>query len=415
LPKRTLSGIVPDGEEGDTKGIVDGGPQPLAGLRVLDLTHALAGPYCTMLLGDLGADVIKVEAPGEGDHARHWGPPFVNGESSYFLSVNRNKRSVALDLKREPGLAAAFELAVASDVLVENFRPGTAARLGLGWDVLHERKPELVYASISGFGQGRPSLAGYDQIAQGTSGLMSITGEPGGAPTKAGVPVGDIVAGMFAAHGVMAALLERARTGVGRYIDVALNDSLLALLTYQAGRYFATGEPPAREGNHHATIVPYGTFATRDGHVNIAVGSDAQFKRFCETLGAPELGADERFATNADRQSARKELTIEVERRLTKRSTGEWLARMEAAGIPAGPIHDLAAAFSDPVAIGRAMRVDIDHPTAGPIAQVGTPWKLDGCSLPVRLPPPLLGQHTTEVLTEVLGYSPEQIVALQPD
>ena len=404
-----------DGELGATEGAGDGSPQPLAGLRVLDLTHALAGPYCTMLLGDLGADVIKIEPPGEGDQSRQWGPPFVNAESSYFLSVNRNKRSVALDLKQEAGVAATVDLALASDVLVENFKPGTAARLGLGWDVLHERKPELVYASISGFGQGRPSLAGYDQIAQGTSGLMSITGEPGGAPTKVGVPVGDIVAGMFAAHGILAALLEKARTGVGRYVDVALNDSLLAILSYQAGRYFATGLPPARDGNHHATIAPYGTFATRDGHVNVAVGSDAQFKRFCEMLQARELTSDPRFATNADRQAARRELIIEVERRLTKRSTGEWLARMEAAGIPAGPIHDLAAAFNDPVAVERAMRLDVDHPTAGRIAQVGTPWKLDCLSLAIRMPPPLLGQHTTEVLTEVLGYSQEQIAALQPD
>ena len=199
-------------------------PLPLAGIRVLDLTHALAGPFCTMLLGDLGADVVKVEPPDEGDHARRWGPPFVNGESTYFLSVNRNKRSVALDLKRDVGRQAAIDLALASDVLVENFRPGTAARLGLGWDVLHERRPELVYASISGFGQRRPTLAGYDQIAQGTSGLMSITGEPQGQPTKVGVPVGDLVAGMFAAHAIMAALLERERTGAGRYIDVDLHD-----------------------------------------------------------------------------------------------------------------------------------------------------------------------------------------------
>jgi crotonobetainyl-CoA:carnitine CoA-transferase CaiB-like acyl-CoA transferase len=390
-------------------------PQPLAGIRVLDLTHALAGPYCTMLLGDLGADVIKVETPGEGDHSRSWGPPFVNGESSYFLSVNRNKRSVVLDLKEEAGLRAATDLALASDVLVENFRPGTAARLGLGWDVLHERRPELIYASISGFGQGRPALAGYDQIAQGTSGLMSITGEPQGQPIKSGVPVGDIVAGMFAAHAIMAALVERATTGTGRYVDVALNDSLLALLTYQAGRYFATGEPPGRDGNHHATVAPYGTFATRDGHVNLAVGSDGQFRRFCEALQAPHLAADPRFATNADRQAARRALVIEIERHLTRRTTGEWLARMEAAGIPAGPILDLAMAFSDPVAVERDMRVEVDHPTAGRVGQVGAPWKLDGLSSPIRMPPPLLGQHTAEVLTDVLGYGPEQVAAVQPD
>ncbi len=209
--------------------------------------------------------------------------------------------------------------------------------------MLHERRPELVYASISGFGQGRPALAGYDQIAQGTSGLMSITGEPKGPPTKVGVPVGDLVAGMFTAHAILAALLERSRTGVGRYVDVALNDGLLAMLTYQAGRYFATGESPGRDGNHHATVAPYGTFATRDGHLNLAIGSDEQYRRFCEALQAPELVADPRFATNAQRQGARASLVVEIERRLTRRTTGEWLARMEAAGIPAGPILDLAS------------------------------------------------------------------------
>lgn len=390
-------------------------PLPLAGLRVLDLTHALAGPFCTMLLGDLGADVIKVEPPGDGDQTRRWGPPFVNGESSYFLSVNRNKRSVVLDVKKEAGLQAAIDLAMASDVLVENFRPGTAARLGLGWDVLHERKPALVYASISGFGQGRPTLAGYDQIAQGTSGLMSLTGEPQGQPTKVGVPVGDMVAGMFAAHAILAALVERTHTGTGRYVDVALNDGLLALMTYQAGRYFATGRPPGREGNHHPTVSPYGTFATRDGHINLAVGSDEQYRRFCEALQAPELAGDPRFTNNADRQVARTELAIEIERRLTRRTTGEWLARMEAAGIPAGPILDLATAFSDQVATDRDMRVEVEHPVAGRISQVGAPWKLDGYSSPIRLAPPVLGQHTRDVLGDVLGYSDEQVAALQPD
>ena len=228
---------------------------PLDGIRVLDLTHALAGPYCTMLLGDLGADVIKLEPP-TGDHSRQWGPPFIGGESSYFLSVNRNKRSVVLDLKSAAARSAAQALALASDVVVESFKPGTAERLGLGPKELRARKPDLVYASISGYGQNQPTLAGYDQIAQGTSGLMSLTGAADGPPTKVGVPVGDITAGMFATHAILAALVARMRTGQGAYIDVALNDALLALHTYQAGRFFATGEPPGREGNHHATIAP---------------------------------------------------------------------------------------------------------------------------------------------------------------
>ncbi len=393
---------------------VDKPPLPLEGLRVLDLTHALAGPYCTMLLGDLGADVIKVEPPG-GDHARRWGPPFIDGESAYFLSVNRNKRSVVLDLKHGPAREAAVELALVSDVVVENHRPRALGRLGLGAEELRARKPELIYASISGFGQDHPTLAGYDQIAQGTSGLMSITGAPDGPPTRAGVPVGDLMAGMFTAHAILAALLERQRRGVGRTVDVALNDSLLAVMTYHAGRYFATGQAPTREGNHHSTIAPYGTFAAQDGYLNIAVGSDEQYRRFCQALEAPELASDPRFATNADRQAARAELTVEIERRLAKRSSREWLARLEAAGIPAGPIHDLAAAFSDPVAVERGMRIEVEHPTAGRVSQVGSPWKLDGASSPVRLPPPLLGQHTREVLTQLLGYDEERVRALRPN
>jgi crotonobetainyl-CoA:carnitine CoA-transferase CaiB-like acyl-CoA transferase len=380
---------------------------PLDGVRVLDLTHALAGPYCTLVLGDLGADVIKVEPP-EGDHSRHWGPPFIEGESSYFLSVNRNKRSVVLDLKGDHGRQAARDLAVYSDVLVENFRPGTAKRLGLGYEELSNTNPRLIYASISGFGQKRPTLAGYDQIVQGTAGLMSITGFPDGPPVKLGVPIGDIAAGMFAAHAILAALYERERSGRGRSIDVALNDSVLALLTFQAGRYFATGEPPAREGNHHPTIAPYGTFAAKDGFINLAVGSDEQFRRFCEVVGADELASDPRFKTNRDRQRHRDELTREIETALGNRSTAEWLPEMEKASIPAGPIYDLAQAFSDPVVGERQMKLEVEHPSAGEISLVGAPWKLDDASLPVRRPPPRLGEHTVEVLREVAGYDPER-------
>jgi crotonobetainyl-CoA:carnitine CoA-transferase CaiB-like acyl-CoA transferase len=376
-------------------------PLPLAGIRVLDFSHALAGPYCTMLLGDLGADVIKVEPP-KGDHSRQWGPPFINGESSYFLSVNRNKRSVVLDLKRPAALAVAEKLAMASDVVVENFKPGTMARLRLDAERLIGMKAALVYASISGFGQNQPTLAGYDQIAQGTSGMMSMNAMPEGPPTKVGVPIGDITAGMFASNAILAALVERARTGRGRRIDIALNDSLLALFTYQAGRFFATGEIPSQEGNHHATIAPYGTFAVGDGFINVAVATDAQYMRFCEAIRAPELADDPRFASNALRQAARPELVRAIEGHLSQDTRQHWLDRFEQFGIPAGPILGIDEAFASPLATEREMTVEIEHPKSGRITQVGAPWKIDGNSSPIRIPPPLLGQHTAEVLREWL-------------
>ena len=384
-------------------------PLPLAGTRVLDFSHALAGPYCTMLLGDLGADVIKVEPPS-GDHSRQWGPPFINGESSYFLSVNRNKRSVVLDLKHPAERGVAEELAMACDVVVENFKPGTMARLGLDAAKLQGMKAALVYASISGFGQSQPTLAGYDQIAQGTSGMMSVNATPDSPPTKVGVPIGDITAGMFACQAILAALVERATTGRGRYIDVALNDSLLALFTYQAGRFFASGEVPVQEGNHHATIAPYGTFAVSDGFINVAVATDAHFVRFCEAIHAAELAADPRFATNALRQAARSDLIGAIESHLREGTRSEWLARFEQFGIPAGPILDIAEAFASPLASEREMRVKIEHPKAGQINQVGAPWKIDGHSSPIRRPPPLLGQHTVEVLRELLHRDAGELV-----
>ncbi|MEO8745586.1 MAG: CoA transferase [Candidatus Dormiibacterota bacterium] len=379
-------------------------PLPLFGIRVLDLTHALAGPYCTMLLGDLGADVIKVEPPA-GDQTRQWGPPFIKGESSYFLSVNRNKRSVVLDLKTEDGRTTAQALAMTSDVVVENFKPGAMARLGLDAASLQATRPSLVYASISGYGQNQPELVGYDQIAQGTSGMMSVNAPTGSKPAKLGVPIGDIAAGMFAAHAILAAVVERARTGKGRRLDIALNDSLLALFTYQAGRLFATGQVPRNEGNHHATISPYGTFAVSDGFINVAVATDAQFERFCSVLGTPGLAKDPRFATNAGRQAARADLFVAIEAQLKRGTSDEWLARLRQHGIPAGPILDLAEAFASPLATARDMRVEIEHPAAGRITQVGAPWKIDGRSSPVRRPPPVLGQHTNEVLNELRGKS----------
>ncbi|MGH7760108.1 MAG: CaiB/BaiF CoA transferase family protein [Candidatus Dormibacteraceae bacterium] len=383
-------------------------PLPLAGIRVLDFSHALAGPFCTMLLGDLGADVIKVEPPN-GDQSRQWGPPFIKGESSYFLSVNRNKRSVVLDLKRPEALRVAERLAMAGDVVVENFKPGTMARLGLDAEKLRGRKAGLVYASISGFGQNQPTLAGYDQIAQGTSGMMSMNAMPEGPPAKVGVPIGDITAGMFASQTILAALVERARTGKGRRIDIALNDSLLALFTYQAGRFFATGDVPSLEGNHHATIAPYGTFAVRDGLLNVAVASDDQFMRFCEAIRAPELAEDPRFASNALRQAAKLELASAIEGHLREDTRARWLERFEQYGIPAGPILGMDEAFASPLATERDMTVEIAHPRSGLITQVGAPWKIDGASSPIRIPPPLLGQHTAEVLSEWLGTDSSEL------
>ena len=376
--------------------------QPLDGVRVLDLTIALAGPYCTMLLGDLGADVVKVEPP-EGDQARGWGPPFVGGESSYFLSVNRNKRSVVLDLKTEAGRADARRLAATADVVVENLRPGTMARLGLGPEDVRALNPGAVYCSISGFGQQRANLAGYDQIVQGSGGVMSLTGEPGGPPTKFGVPIGDIASGMFAAHAILAALYERGRSegGEGRYIDVAMQDSVMALLTYQAARFFATGESPGRQGNHHATIAPYGMFPTADGFVNVAVGSESQWRSFCGACGLEALAQDPRFATNRERQQNRAALHQAVEARLREAGTAHWQSALEAAGVPVGPIRELGEVFADPDVRARGIEVQVDHPAAGDWRMVGTPWQLDGERFQVRRPPPLLGEHTAEVLGEL--------------
>ena len=373
--------------------------QPLAGTRVLDFTSALSGPFCTLLLADLGADVVKIEGP-EGDQSRGWGPPFIEGESTYFLSENRNKRSIGLDLKSPSGYEAARKIAAHADVLVENMRPGVLDRLQLGSDLLRRANPRLIYCSISGFGAG-DTRAGYDQIVQGSGGLMSLTGEPGGPPTKLGVPIGDLSSGMFAAHAIMASLLERERTGLGRFIDISMQDSIMSLLTYQAGRFFATGTPPLREGNFHPTIVPYGTFATADGYINIGVGTETQYRAFCPAIGMPELLSDPRFATNRDRQQHRREIYELVEPRLRERPTAEWVTLLEKAGVPTGPILDLGEAFDLPEVAARELVVTAEHPVAGRIRSVGSPWRIDGERSAVRRPPPRLGEHTEEVLAEL--------------
>jgi formyl-CoA transferase len=377
------------------------GSLPLDGIRVADFTQALSGPYCTMLLADLGADVVKVERPGRGDDSRHWGPPFVGDTAAYFLAVNRNKRSVALDLHSPSGRDAAAALVANSDVLVENWRPGTAARLGLDAVTLTQRHRRLVHCSISGFGGDGPPRAGYDQIVQGMSGWMSLTGDGAGGPFKAGLPVGDISAGMFAAHGIMAALYKRERTGEGAVVDVAMLDSLVAMLAYQATRFFATGVSPLREGNQHATIAPYGTFPTKDGSLNVCVGNDQQFQRLCEALNAQQLGGDSRYQTNPLRLEHRAELTDDLSKVFRELTSADLLERLEVAGVPAGPIRTLDEVFADEDVQRRALQLRVEHEQLGEVSVPGGPWRIDGEPVSARLPPPVLGRHTAQILEEL--------------
>jgi crotonobetainyl-CoA:carnitine CoA-transferase CaiB-like acyl-CoA transferase len=385
---------------------------PLDGIRVLDLTRVLSGPYCTMLLADLGARVIKIEQPGKGDDTRAWGPPFQGDESAYFLSVNRNKESVTLDFKSSDGRALLHRLIAEADVLVENFRPGTLDKLGLDGATLLAQYPRLIYCSISGFGQTGPRRRepGYDAVMQGEGGLMSITGPSQGGGYRLGVAIADVATGMFAAQAVTAALVARERTGRGQIADIGMLDSVAALLTYQAGIYFATDIAPARLGNRHPTIVPYETFTAADGDFVLAVGNDELWRRFCAVAGL-ELGG--RFTTNRERVSGYDELRPILAERIRTRSRAAWIEALTGAGVPCGSVRDLGELFVDPQITAREMVTEVDHSTLGPIRVLGTPFKFSETPAAVRTAPPTLGQHTVRVLVDDLRLSPSDVDALR--
>jgi crotonobetainyl-CoA:carnitine CoA-transferase CaiB-like acyl-CoA transferase len=385
---------------------------PLDGIAVLDLTRVLSGPYCTMLLADMGARVIKIEQPGKGDDTRHWGPPFLEGESAYFLSINRNKESLTLDFKKPDGRAILDRLLGTCDIVVENFRPGTLAKLGLDYASLAAAHPRLVYCSISGFGQTGPrrNEPGYDAVMQAEGGLMSITGAADGPPYRLGVAIADIVTGMFAAQGISFALFARERTGRGQFVDIAMLDSVAALLSYQAAIYFATGSAPGRMGNRHPTIVPYETFAAADGEFVLAVGNDDQWRRFC---GAAGLELEEQYATNRQRVTRYAELKPKIAERLRGHPRRHWIERLGQAGVPCGSVRDLHEVFSDPQLAARDMVATLDHATIGALRLLGVPVKLSDTPAAVRSAPPTLGQHTDAVLLNDLRMTREAIAALR--
>jgi formyl-CoA transferase len=386
---------------------------PLDGTLVLDLSRVLSGPYATQQLVDLGARVIKIEHPKDGDDTRRFGPPFIAGESTYFMSVNRGKESVAIDLKHDRGRDLVRRLAARADVAIENFRPGTAERLGLGRGDLTRENPRLVTCAISGYGSGGlpeyEGRAGYDAVIQAASGIMALTGPPEGEATKVGVAIADMVAGLFAAQGILAALLERGRTGSGRHVEISMLDAMASLLTYQAGIYFATGKNPARMGNAHPSICPYETVDAQDGAYALAVGNDAQFARFVELVGLDPLAKDPRFSTNRARVEHRAELMSILQPKMKEKTREEWDRTLGESGIPAGPVLEVSQALTHPQVRARGTILAHDHPTAKKIHTVATPLRFDGEKPNAIPPPPRLGEHTRPVLKELLGLSDSEV------
>jgi len=390
---------------------------PLSGIRVLDLSRVLAGPYCTMVLGDLGADVIKVESP-EGDETRGWGPPFAGearGESAYYLCVNRNKRSMVINFKTDEGRAIIHELAKQSDVLVENFRPGTLARFLLDYESVSTINPNLIYCSITGFGQTGPlrDRPGYDFMIQAMGGLMSITGEPDGEPMKVGVAVADLFAGQNAVISILAALQARTLTGRGQHLDISLFDSQLGMLANVASNYLISGNLPKRYGNAHANIVPYQSFQASDAWFVLAVGNDRQFEKLCGVIGNWKLVNDSRFSLNSERVKNREELVDLLKPIFLEKTANEWLSALEVAGIPCGPINTLDKVFAMPQVEAREMLIHMEHTEVGDLKLVGSPLKFSNTPVEYKLSPPRLGEHTEDILTELLGYSSEKIIALK--
>ena len=390
------------------------GKLPLQDIKVIDFSQILAGPFCTMLLADMGADVVKIEKPNGGDDTRRYGPPFIEGESAAFLTLNRNKRSIVLDLKSEQGISIVRRMLEDADVMIHNFRPGVVDRMGLAYEDVSAVNPAIVYCTVSGFGTTGPysSRAGFDLVAQGMSGLMSINGFPGAPPAKVGVPMADLNTGMFCAYGILTAYINRLATGQGQHVDASLIESGIAYTLYESATYFATGEVAGPLGSAHRMIAPYQAFATQDGYINIGAANQNNWERMCRAIGREDLLEDERFASNPERMVSIEALTPIMEETFRTQTTGHWVEALEKAGVPCGPIYNIEQVYADPHVRSRDMAVELKHPKSGSIRNIGVPVKLSDTPGSVRTPAPLLGQHSEDVLCQY-GYADADISAFR--